>query len=504
MGSIELHPVAQALADGLFPPGFFEVDPRQLAEEKSKAKRSRTPKSAGGMRAGQKQLLAARDFILPERVSHADNGDLAVSVVGSTDQTQLDQVFRLAERGEESLPSFSVLPYVEQQLERRRYFDHLKRVPRKEAQRITRLEEMETWRRGGPEADVNFYSWWERKQTRKKNALLRKANRIANCGTSGRRLDCRDHAEHIFFGEFKCQCRYCRRCGADVFSALFGKYVGLWPTVKAMLPLNGFRAKVVIAKLDFTAVNLDRMATPGEIREFNQDIRECMRRVLAELGIGSKQYGFLWCDEFGGWNTKKETYNTNLHAHGVYVGPHIPHKLLAGLWAEIRAKRDGAKIVWIEKQKIDNPPADFLECERRRFIRALGHALKYTGKHVLRSDGERLAELEVAFHTVRRVHTMGLFYHADLRCQSQCGQCDSRCELVAGHEGEHQCKYHGHENRCPLCDAHLMFPRESSYAPIADLKKEGRRELGEVRRQVARDRIFHGPRGPDAEPSNAP
>jgi hypothetical protein len=471
MGTIDLHPVTQALADSLFPPGFFEVDLRRLAEEKSKTKRRRASKTAGGMRAGQKQLLAARDFILPERISHADNGDLSVSIVGSTDSVQLEQVFRLAERGEESLPSFSALPYAEQQLERRRYIDYLKRQPGKEAQRIARQEEMEVWRRGGSEAEANFFSWWERKQTRKKNAMLTKANRIANCGTSGRRMDCRDHAEHLFFGAFKCQCRYCRQCGADVFSALFGKYVGLWPTAKTLLPPNGFRAQVVIAKLDFTAMNLGRMPTSGEIREFNQDIRECVRRVLGKLGVGSKQYGFLWSDEFGGWNAKKKTYNTNLHAHGVYVGPHIPQKLLAELWTEIRAEKDGAKIVWIEKQKIDNPPADFLECERRRFVRALGHALKYTGKHVLRSDGKRLAELEVAFHTVRRVHTMGLFYYADLRCQSPCGRCDSRCELVAGHDGEHQCKYHGHENRCPLCDAHLMFPRESSYAPIADQKR---------------------------------
>jgi len=48
-----------------------------------------------------------------------------------------------------------------------------------------------------------------------------------------------------------------------------------------------------------------------------------------------------------------------------------------------------------------------------------------------------------------------------------------------------------------------MFPRDSGYAPIADLKREGRRELGEVRRQVARDRVFQGPRGPDAALPNA-
>jgi hypothetical protein len=308
-------------------------------------------------------------------------------------------------------------------------------------------------------------------------------------------MGCRNHPhEHQFFGEFKCQARYCRRCGADIFSALFHKYVGLWPVVVGLLPASGFRSRVVIAQLDFTAVNLGRMPTSKEIREFNQDIRECMRRALRELGIESKQYGFLWCDEFGGWNPKKQSHNTNLHAHGVYVGPYIRQDLLVKIWSELRAKRDGAEIVWISKQKIDNPPSDFFEGERRRFVRALGHALKYTGKHVSRSDGERLAELEIAFHTVRRVHTMGLFYHADLSCQSHCSQCDSRCELVNGHQGDHQCRSHGHENRCPLCNGHLMFPRDSGYAPISLLRKEGRRELGEVRRQVARDKVLQGPR----------
>jgi hypothetical protein len=503
MSSVELHPATQALVDALFPPGFVDVDLRQLAKKKSGEKRIDEPTPAGGRRSGQKSLLAAEDFILPQLVTRNDDGDLSVSIDSSSDDVQLKQIFRLAERGAEPAQSFSSLPAAEQQLEKRRYFDYLKRAPRRDVERAARAEELEAWKRGGSEAESNFHSWFERKQTRKQSGIDKKANRIANCGASGRRMDCRDHADHIFYGEFKCQCRYCRRCGAQVFGALFGKYVGLWPTVQQLLPLNGFRSKVVIAKLDFTAVNLGRMATPSEIREFNQDIRLCVRRVLKDRGIGSKQYGFLWCDEFGGWDPKKSSYNTNLHAHGVYVGPPIPQKELAKLWAEIRSGKDGAKIVWISKQKIDNPPPDFLACEHRRFIRALGHALKYTGKHVSRSDGERLADLEIAFHTVRRVHTMGLFYHADLRCQSSCGQCSSPCELVNGHDGEHRCKTHGHENRCPLCNGYLMFPRDSKYAPVSLLKKEGRRELGDVRRQVSRDRILQGPRSPDGETSNA-
>ena len=492
----------QDLIDAILPVDFFEVDLRELASEQQRNKHHSRPPSSGPRRSGQKPLLTGRDFILPELVSHADNGDLSVSIGPWSDSAQVDQVFRLVESAEQSLPNFSELSHAEQQLEKRRYFDYLKRDPKQDLQRRARREELEAWRRGGAQAEANFYSWWESKQRRRQAAFQRKANRLANCGVTGRRMDCGDHEEHRFFAEFKCQCRYCRRCGADSFAELFGKYVGLWPTVKRLLPASGFRSCVVIAQLDFTTVNFGRMPTSQEIREFNQDIRTCVRRCLGELGIESNKFGYLWCDEFGGWDSKKDSYNTNLHAHGVYVGPYIPQKLLADVWAEIRRSKDGAKIVWIAKQKIDNPPADFIECEHRRFVRALGHALKYTGKHLSRSDGERLADLEMAFHTVRRVHTMGLFYHADLYCQSKCDSCDSRCELTNGHGGGHQCRHHGHENRCPLCDGHLMFPRDSGYAPIALLKKEGRQELSEVRRHVARDQVFQGPRGPDAAEGN--
>jgi hypothetical protein len=336
---------------------------------------------------------------------------------------------------------------------------------------------------------------WGNKQLRRQTALRRKANRLANCGASGRRLDCRDRADHRFFGAFKCQCRYCRRCGAKSFIELFEKYRGLWPTVKNLLPASGYRSRVVIAQLDFTAVNLGRMTTPQEIREFNQDIRTCVKRCMRELDIKANHFGFLWCDEFGGWNPKNDTYNTNLHSHGIYVGPHIPQELLVKIWTAIRRSKDGAQVVWIKKQEIDNPVADFLGCAHQRFIRALGHALKYTGKHVSRSDGARLADLEMAFHGVRRVHTMGLFYNADLCCQSKCDRCDARCELMDGHAGGHHCRHHGSENRCPLCDGRLMFPSDSGYATADVLRSEGRQELGEVRRRVARDKIFQQPEG---------
>jgi len=218
------------------------------------------------MRPGQKPLLSGRDFVLPELVHHADNGDLSVSVVDSIDEVKLQQIFRLAEQSEEPPPKFEDLPHTEMQLERRRYVDYLKRVPRKEADRIARAEEFAIWQMAGPDAESNFRLWWDRKQTRKKNALMRKANRLANCGMCGRRMDCRDHPDHVFYEEFGCGTRYCRGCGERIFASLFGKYIGLWPTVQPLLPQNGFRSKVVIAALDFTAVNIHRMPKPEEIR----------------------------------------------------------------------------------------------------------------------------------------------------------------------------------------------------------------------------------------------
>src|SRR5437879_3573436 len=214
---------------------------------------------------------------------------------------------------------------------------------------------------------------------------------------------------NVFFAEFNCQCRYFRRCGTDIFAALFGKYVGLWLTVKTLLPLHGFRSQVVIAKLDFTSVNLGRMPTAQEIREFNQDIRECMRRAARERGIGSKRYRFLWCDEFGGWNPRTESHNTNLHAHGVYVGPYILQELLAEVWTEIRPKKMVPK--------------------------SFGSQNKILITHLLIFSNASAVVLSVL--SVTR-----------LRCQSQCGQCESRCELVNGHEGDHYSSFHGHENRC--------------------------------------------------------
>jgi hypothetical protein len=407
---------------------------------------------------------------------------------------QLRQVFELAEL-DEGCHEFASLTPAEQHLEQRRYKDFLER----KAKKGLCSDELEAWLQGGAQAEENFRAWWKEKEERRRTALLRKANRLANCRVTGRRLDCSQHPDHQFFGTFNCGVRYCRHCGSSIFAELFGKYMGLWPVVEKLTVRPGFRSGNVIATLDFTAVNLGRMPLPKEIREFNQDVRACIQRLMVSLGIASNQYVFLWCDEFGGWDTEKQQYNTNLHAHGVYIGPFLPYDVLLAAWMWIRKNKDGARGVYIKRQKLDHAPRELSEREHARFARALGHALKYTGKHVGRADGERLAKLEAAFHGVRRVHTMGLAYHADLGCSYQCSLCQRPCEGFNGHRGEHSCKHHRAGAGCPRCASPLMFPRDSGYARISLLKREGRVDLDEARRQAARERVFGGP-GPRGAP----
>src|SRR5262249_5456527 len=153
---------------------------------------------------------------------------------------------------------------------------------------------------------------------------------------------------------------------------------------------EAIRAKsptLVIAKLDLTTINLGRMPTRDEVREFNSCIKRFLRRLERALRVTSKDWGLLHCDEFGGGNT-------NLHAHGVYVGPQIPHDWFG----------KGGRLSEMWKDTCRGTPFEgsFLVSAKRvsSFGQGLGHALKYAGKF-LDKDPVRLAALEVAFHGVR-------------------------------------------------------------------------------------------------------
>lgn len=279
--------------------------------------------------------------------------------------------------------------------------------------------------------------------------LKGKARRQAWCGLIGRRRDCfSGNADHKFYSRCLCGNRYCATCGPKSFRDLFVEHSRLRVVVEALLQHRpGDHRPRVLAKLDITTRNLGQMPTAEQVRQFNKDIRRLFRAIEKRFGISRKDYGFLWCCEFG-------SGNTNLHAHGVYVGPWLPQNELSRFWSETRA--DGSFIVSIKRAK--------------NFEAALGHALKYPSKF-FEADPARLVELEVAFDRVRRVHALAAFYNPKI-------------EREPGEEGPSEV---GH---CPICgDLLLDAP---GYHFIDELQREGRRDVDAVRTEAGRAKALTG------------
>jgi hypothetical protein len=385
---------------------------------------------------GTRPILSWRDFILPELVSRAENGDPGVRAVSSSEQEE--QTLHLLSAAQESSGR------VDRHRERKLYAQALKRAPDGSAA-------LQRFLSGEAEAESEFDLWSLRKLERKVRALERKANRLAACSVIARPMDCMDCGLKAFL-RFYCGNRYCRYFGNQIFVRLFAKYIRLQEIVNHLMICNGFRPKAVLATFTFTTANLGRMPTAEEIRRFNQDVRTTLRLVCRRLGINCSQFGALWCDEFGGWSPKLQDYNTNLHCHGIWLGPYLPLKLLSKVWTEVRGNSDYR--VLVESVPFRDGAPDF--------ARALGHALKYTSKHVSKYSPERLAELELAFNGVRRVHTMALFYNAK---QTRDDTEPSATPL------------------CPLCAGRLAYPRQAGLQLVRDLEKEGRVDLEGLRKK---------------------
>jgi hypothetical protein len=210
----------------------------------------------------------------------------------------------------------------------------------------------------------------------------------------------------------------------------------------------------VVAKIDFTTINLGRMPTRDEVRAFNDCIKRFFRFFERKMKVSRQEYGVAYCDEFGGGD------NTNLHAHGVYVGPVLPRhwfgkgKLLSEMW---RKACEGTPFAgsFIISMKVS------------KWEIAVAHALKYAGKF-LSKDPERLAELEKVFHGVRRVHTLAAFY---LRKEKDTGGA-----LVPS---------------CPHCGAGLI--EGSGWVPMKELLGAGCQDLDKVAQELRRQRVLAAP-----------
>jgi len=247
------------------------------------------------------------------------------------------------------------------------------------------------------------------------NGLPGNARRQAWCGILARRIDCIDNAQHGFFERCRCFNRYCPTCGPLCFRGLFAKHSRLIAVVEKLMqhPIQDHRPRV-LAKLDITTKKLGRMPTREEVREFNRDVRKLFRAIEREFGICRKDYGALWCCEFG-------RMNQNLHAHAVYCGPWLPQKKLSRLWAAIRA--DGSFIISIKRAK--------------SFEAGLSHCLKYPSKF-FDAPPSRLVDLEVAFHGVRRVHAVAAFYNPKIEREpgEDAGLLNGTCPICRGLLGE--------------------------------------------------------------------
>jgi hypothetical protein len=219
------------------------------------------------------------------------------------------------------------------------------------------------------------------------------AVRQAQCSRIGWVRQCK-HG-HLWHRVFRCGLRFCPLCMSSVYESLFHEAFERLDSVAGLLvpewPVCGHRPFRVIAKIEFTVRNTGNMPCTEEVRAFNRSIRRFFVRMARRNGWLKGTWGAAWCAEFG-------PGNTNLHAHAVFCGPWIEQKgrEASALWSEVVGE---FAIVSVKAAK--------------SFQHALRHAIKYPAASwkYFSASSKRLAALEKAFYTVRRLHCVGAFYN---------------------------------------------------------------------------------------------
>lgn len=308
--------------------------------------------------------------------------------------------------------------------------------------------------------------------------LQKKANRELACGLIGGVVPCRDCGAR-YAVSYECGNRYCLTCGPERANECFAKIKDRIQLAAANLMLcdnldckqcywfrrgrtrredgeqmpiphwppaqTGPRAKKVIAILDFMLPNVGRPET-WVARRFNLAIKKTIRTLARRAGISRREYGYLFTDEYG-------AHNTNLHCHGIWVGPRLD-------WKEIqRAWRKYSKFIVPAYSK----PGRVVIRSCNVLAPALYHAIKYPAKFGEHASGEWLAELEIAFHRVRRLHRLGAFYNMP--------------------KPEDEPEHDGRMTKCPGCKGPLGEPTFNRL--LSDLYAEGLRNLRVVVREIA-------------------
>ena len=112
---------------------------------------------------GSKPLLSWRDFLLPELVGRADNGDPSVKAVSSAEQEQ--QTLHLLGM------SPAIQSSIDEEREKKLYIQWLK-------QDVSRVADLGPFLQREIDAEQKFQQWLTQKLSRKLRALERKANRL--------------------------------------------------------------------------------------------------------------------------------------------------------------------------------------------------------------------------------------------------------------------------------------------------------------------------------------
>ncbi len=260
--------------------------------------------------------------------------------------------------------------------------------------------------------------------------LTKKAQRELACGLLAGEVRC--SSGHRFWTHYRCGHRYCMGCGPQTALRLFAKHL---PRVQAVADAVAAKhPEYVVAKVDFTrrkpCGHRGRCGCPmpdaNYNRELNTFIRHIARAIERKVGITRDDYGMAVHDEIGGGNV-------NAHAHAVYVGPYIPQRWLSETWRKICG--DGSFIISIKRAN--------------SVAAALWHATKYPAKFVHESAPERLAQLELSYHRVRRFRLLGAF---DKRVAQRVVGKDTE---TAADEMDQLLGASHHGQCCPYCDAPL-------------------------------------------------
>lgn len=308
--------------------------------------------------------------------------------------------------------------------------------------------------------------------------LQKKANRELACGLLGGVVKCEDG--HRFGVWYECGNRYCVRCGPDRANESFATILPRMRLATARLldcgdphcgecywfrrgrtrrddgaqipiphwppPKKGPRARRVIAILDFM---LPKAGVPDRFtaRRMNAAIKKTIRTVTRRAGITRAEYGYLYTDEYG-------ARNTNLHAHGVYCGPRLDYREIRRAWRKAIGSEDAIFTIRM---------CDKLEP-------TVFHAIKYPAKFGEHAAADWLAELEIAFHRVRRLHRLGAFYNMP--------------------RPEDEPEHDGRMKKCPATGCGKPLSEPTFNRLMSDLQGEGLRDLRALVREIGKAKVM--------------